>query len=339
MTSNAPQGPAGHQAADMTQTGTPTTASSPSRWIAATTNVVTAIRRPETDGYNASRSGSARSRAARSRSRSPDSSPRRASPLAATSWRSAPRTPPARGRQEITVEEFACGRDAVDVTATSKGKGFAGTMKRHGFSGVGASTARTATTASRAPSEPARDARPCLQWAPGCPAGWARETVTTEPHGARRVDAERGLVLVKGAPSRSPRRRRRGAHLRQEGGHPMSKVDVTLPAEIFDAKTNVVADPPGGRGPAGRRPPGHARHQDPRQTSAAVAASRTARRAPAAPARARPVRPSSPAAARSTARSRVTTASAPEEDEGRRACAVPSPTGPATAASTSSTAS
>ena len=33
--------------------------------IAASTNVVTQVRKPETDGYNASRSGSARSTAAR----------------------------------------------------------------------------------------------------------------------------------------------------------------------------------------------------------------------------------------------------------------------------------
>src|SRR5690606_11456303 len=41
--------------------------------------------------------------------------------------------------QEISVEEvFAAGQKA-DVTGTSKGKGFAGVMKRHNFSGQGAS--------------------------------------------------------------------------------------------------------------------------------------------------------------------------------------------------------
>jgi large subunit ribosomal protein L3 len=35
-------------------------------------------------------------------------------------------------------EVFAAG-DTIDVTGTSKGKGFAGVMKRHGFHGVGAS--------------------------------------------------------------------------------------------------------------------------------------------------------------------------------------------------------
>jgi large subunit ribosomal protein L3 len=40
--------------------------------------------------------------------------------------------------QEITVELLEAG-SKVDVTATSRGKGFAGTMKRHNFKGQGAS--------------------------------------------------------------------------------------------------------------------------------------------------------------------------------------------------------
>ena len=40
--------------------------------------------------------------------------------------------------QEITVEALAAG-SRVDVTGTSRGKGFAGTMKRHNFGGQGAS--------------------------------------------------------------------------------------------------------------------------------------------------------------------------------------------------------
>jgi large subunit ribosomal protein L3 len=39
--------------------------------------------------------------------------------------------------QELTAEIFEAG-NYVDVTGTSKGKGFAGTMKRHGFKGQGA---------------------------------------------------------------------------------------------------------------------------------------------------------------------------------------------------------
>src|SRR5699024_9959183 len=39
--------------------------------------------------------------------------------------------------QEVTVELFESGQE-IDVTGTTKGKGFAGVMKRHGFAGVGA---------------------------------------------------------------------------------------------------------------------------------------------------------------------------------------------------------
>jgi large subunit ribosomal protein L3 len=40
--------------------------------------------------------------------------------------------------QEVTVETFAAG-DRIDVTGKTKGKGFAGVMKRHGFHGLKAS--------------------------------------------------------------------------------------------------------------------------------------------------------------------------------------------------------
>src|SRR5580765_2637321 len=40
--------------------------------------------------------------------------------------------------QEISAETFAAG-ELVDVTARSKGKGFAGVMKRHGFHGLSSS--------------------------------------------------------------------------------------------------------------------------------------------------------------------------------------------------------
>jgi large subunit ribosomal protein L3 len=40
--------------------------------------------------------------------------------------------------QEVTVETFAAGQ-SIDVTGRTKGKGFAGVMKRHGFGGLRAS--------------------------------------------------------------------------------------------------------------------------------------------------------------------------------------------------------
>ena len=41
--------------------------------------------------------------------------------------------------EQLTVDMFAVG-DRVDVVGTSKGKGFQGVVRRHGFSGVGMRT-------------------------------------------------------------------------------------------------------------------------------------------------------------------------------------------------------
>ena len=40
----------------------------------------------------------------------------------------------------MTVDAVLAAGDAVDVAGTSKGKGFQGVVKRHGFSGVGETT-------------------------------------------------------------------------------------------------------------------------------------------------------------------------------------------------------
>ena len=86
-----------------------------------------------------SSSPTARSTRARSPSRSRATSRRPASPRAGTSPRSArPNAAEFTLGQEITAEVFEAGQ-LVDVIGTTKGKGTAGVMKRHGFHGVGAS--------------------------------------------------------------------------------------------------------------------------------------------------------------------------------------------------------
>ncbi|WP_062518757.1 50S ribosomal protein L3 [Demequina silvatica] len=99
--------------------------------------------------------------------------------------------------QEITAEVFEAGQ-LVDVTGTTKGKGTAGVMKRHGFSGVGAS--HGAHRNHRKPgsiggaSTPSRVFRG-LKMAGRM--GNARKTVQNLR--VHSVDVEKGLVLVKGA--------------------------------------------------------------------------------------------------------------------------------------------
>ena len=74
--------------------------------------------------------------------------------------------------QEVTAETFEAG-ELVDVTATSKGKGFAGVMKRHGFKGL--SSSHGTKRKHRAPGvhRRLRLPRAACSRACGWPAGWA----------------------------------------------------------------------------------------------------------------------------------------------------------------------
>lgn len=72
--------------------------------------------------------------------------------------------------QEIAADVFS-ESDFVDVTGTSKGKGTAGVMKRHGFGGLRATTVCTASTARQAPSAAARRQARSLR-ASAWPAAW-----------------------------------------------------------------------------------------------------------------------------------------------------------------------
>ncbi|HPU12604.1 MAG TPA: 50S ribosomal protein L3 [Aeromicrobium sp.] len=99
--------------------------------------------------------------------------------------------------QEISPEIFAAG-DKVDVTATSKGKGFAGVMKRHGFAGVSAS--HGAHRNHRKPGSIGGCATPGRVFKGLRMAGhMGTDTVTTQNLTVHAVDTERGVILVKGA--------------------------------------------------------------------------------------------------------------------------------------------
>jgi large subunit ribosomal protein L3 len=99
--------------------------------------------------------------------------------------------------QELGVDTFAAG-DVIDVTGTSKGKGFSGVMKRHGFSGVSAS--HGAHRNHRKPGSIGGCATPGRVFKGMRMAGrMGNETVTTQNLTIHAVDVEKGLVLVKGA--------------------------------------------------------------------------------------------------------------------------------------------
>jgi large subunit ribosomal protein L3 len=99
--------------------------------------------------------------------------------------------------QEVTAETFEAG-ELVDVTATSKGKGFAGVMKRHGFKGL--SSSHGTQRKHRSPGSIGGCAFPGhvfkgLKMA-GRMGGERTTVLNLTLHG---VDTDKGLLLIKGA--------------------------------------------------------------------------------------------------------------------------------------------
>jgi large subunit ribosomal protein L3 len=166
--------------------------------IAAASNVVTQVRSADSDGYTAVQLGFGEVKASKV-----------TKPLAGHFDRAGvtPRRHIAEIRtadasqytlgQEVGADVFAAG-DMVDVTGTSKGKGFAGVMKRHGFSGVSAS--HGAHRNHRKPGSIGGCATPGRVFRGMRMAGrMGNETITAQSLTVHSVDAEKGLILVKGA--------------------------------------------------------------------------------------------------------------------------------------------
>jgi large subunit ribosomal protein L3 len=99
--------------------------------------------------------------------------------------------------QELTVDLFAAG-EGIDVVGTSKGKGFAGVMKRHNFKGVSAS--HGAHRNHRKPGSIGASSTPSRVFKGMRMAGrMGFDRVTVLNLKVHAVDAERGLLLIKGA--------------------------------------------------------------------------------------------------------------------------------------------
>jgi large subunit ribosomal protein L3 len=98
---------------------------------------------------------------------------------------------------EITVESFTAGQ-YVDVAGTSIGKGFAGTIKRHNFAGQDATHGNSIS--HRAPGSIGQNQTPGRVFKGKKMSGhMGAERVTTQNLEIVSVDAERNLLLVKGA--------------------------------------------------------------------------------------------------------------------------------------------
>jgi large subunit ribosomal protein L3 len=99
--------------------------------------------------------------------------------------------------QELNADTFAEG-DVIDVTGVSKGKGTAGVMKRHGFAGLRAS--HGVHRKHRSPGSIGGCATPGRVFKGLRMAGrMGVERVTVQNLTVHSVDAERGLILIKGA--------------------------------------------------------------------------------------------------------------------------------------------
>jgi large subunit ribosomal protein L3 len=167
--------------------------------IEITPNVVTQVRSPEVDGYSAIQIAAGQI------------DPRKVSKPAAGHFTKAGVTPRRhlteirtadaaeyQPGQELVVEDAFEAGQLVDVVGTSKGKGFAGVMKRHNFSGVGAS--HGAHRNHRKPGSIGASATPSRVFKGMRMAGrMGGERVTVQNLKVHAVDAENGLILVKGA--------------------------------------------------------------------------------------------------------------------------------------------
>jgi large subunit ribosomal protein L3 len=166
--------------------------------IAASTNVVTQVRLPETDGYHAIQVGYGEidgrkvNKPASGHFAKAGTTPRRH----LVEIRTAAAADYSVG-QELAVDIFAAGEE-IDVTGTSKGKGFAGVMKRHGFAGV--SSSHGAHKNHRKPGSIGACATPGRVFKGVRMAGrMGHDTVTTQNVTVHAVDVEKGLILLKGA--------------------------------------------------------------------------------------------------------------------------------------------
>ncbi len=99
---------------------------------------------------------------------------------------------------EVSVDIFEEG-EFVDVTGTSKGKGFQGVVKRHGFGGVGMRT-HGQHNRERAPGSIGAASYPARVFKGMRMAGrTGGKKVTTTNLRVQKIDAEKNLIFIKGA--------------------------------------------------------------------------------------------------------------------------------------------
>ncbi|MDR0769827.1 MAG: 50S ribosomal protein L3 [Burkholderiales bacterium] len=183
-------------------------------------NRVTQIKTPETDGYAAVQVTFGRRRATRV-TKPLAGHLAKAGTEAGELLKEFPVTPEELSKFKpgdvVAVDTFAVGQ-LVDVTGVTKGRGFSGSIRRHNFSSNRASHGNSVTV--RAPGSIGMAQDPGRVF-PGkkMTGHYGSEQRTAQTLTVVRIDAERGLLLVKGAVPGS------------EGGHIVVRPAVKAPAK------------------------------------------------------------------------------------------------------------
>ena len=155
--------------------------------------------------------------------------------------------------QEVTVDTFAAGQP-VDVTGKTKGKGFAGVMKRHGFHGLKAS--HGVERKHRSPGSIGACATPGRVFKGVKMAGrMGGVRYTAQGLTIQAVDPEQNLILVRGAipgpkgglvlirtaaKTQGEEGRCEVSHCRRVAASTGGKAgSVELPADVFDVQANI----------------------------------------------------------------------------------------------------
>ena len=141
---------------------------------------------------------------------------------------------------EITANHFVNGQ-LVDVSGVTIGKGFAGTMKRHNFSGLEASHGVSISHRSAGSTGNRQD--PGRTFKGKKMSGHMGQTlITTQNVEVVKTDVERGLIMVKGA---VPGAKGAWVMVRDAVKHPMPK-DAPKPAALRKSGEEAAAQPAAG---------------------------------------------------------------------------------------------
>jgi large subunit ribosomal protein L3 len=165
--------------------------------IKADPNVVCQVKTVETDGYNAVQLGFGEVRA--DKLNKPETGHFEKSKLEPKRYLRESRVDDASDIKvgDTQTVEFLNDVPKVDVTATSKGKGFAGVMKRYGFGG---GPGGHGSHFHRAPASVGQCATPARVFkGKRLPGHMGVDTVTTRNLKVVRIDSEQNLILLKGA--------------------------------------------------------------------------------------------------------------------------------------------